>query len=239
MRSASWRISGESKLVELTYPRRSGSDETPESSRYWLTEIVFSKPADVHHEKRAGIESRIVSVAIPLGPNEHKDKLFAYLPVWEGTGLPFLINADFLLVSSREGIHPDEAWNEWLRDCIAETYVKAFLSLVNAPVLPVDTKIAAYASIPLESRRDKEFLEPIVQSIKDRLASQECVLVLPDYCLVAPSESRLCDKGFRDSFRRCRSLSFLSSRRNMVGASRNRTIPEATKGYWHQTTQAI
>ena len=143
-------VSGESKQVELTYFRRNGADdEVLESSLYWVTEVEFPKPADVQHEKRAGIESRTVSVAIPLGPNVHEGKLFAYLPVWEDTGLPFLINADFLLVSSREGVREDEAWNKWLRDCIAETYVKAFLSLLNSPVLPMETKISAYASIPL------------------------------------------------------------------------------------------
>ena len=83
----------------------------------------------------------------------HKGKLFAYLPVWEDTGLPFLINADFLLSAPEKAVREDEAWNKWLRDCIAETYVKAFLSLLNAPDLPMDTKILAYASIPLETHR--------------------------------------------------------------------------------------
>lgn len=106
---------GESKLVELIYLRRIGNDEILRSSRYWLTEGEFPKPTDVHHEKRIGIESRSVSVAIPLDWDQRggpKGKLFAYLPVWEETGLPFLINADFLLVSSREGIRENEAWNK-------------------------------------------------------------------------------------------------------------------------------
>jgi hypothetical protein len=189
-------VMGAAKLVELTYQMRRGTDEeTLESFGYWLTEVDFPKPEAIQSEKRAGIESRRVSVAIPLGPNVHKGKLFAYLPVWEGTGLPFLINADFLLPSSREGILEDEAWNKWLRDCIAETYVKAFLSLLNTSDLPVNTKISAYASIPLETHRP--FLTPIVESIQKYLENQECVLVLPDRSLSRSSGARLCLQNFR------------------------------------------
>lgn len=188
---------GESRLVELTYPSQSGADEVLESTHYWVTEVEFQKPAGIDPEKRVGIESRTVSVAIPLDskPNPGNGKLFAYLPVWEDTGLPFLINADFLLVSSREGLREDEAWNKWLRDCITETYVKAFLSLVNAPDLPVEFKFAAYASLPLETHRP--FLAPVIEPIQKCLENQDCVLVLPDGSLQKPSRARLCYENFR------------------------------------------
>ena len=176
----------------------------------------------MQHEKRAGIESRTVSVAIPLGPNVHEGKLFAYLPVWEGTGLPFLINADFLLVSSREGVREDEAWNKWLRDCIAETYVKAFLSLLNAPVLPIDTKILAYGSIPLETHRS--FLAPVIEPVRESLESQDCVLVLPDRSLAKPSRARLCYGNFRVGLGFIGLLSPLSSRRCLACKSGNRKV---------------
>jgi hypothetical protein len=189
-------VTGESKLVELTsHQRREGNEQSIETSLYWLTEIEFPKPEDVQHKERAGIESRTVSVAIPLGRDSQRGKLFAYLPVWEETGLPFLVNADFLLVSSREGIQEDEPWNKWLRDCIVETYVSAFLALLNSPMLAVETKISAYGSIPLRS--SEQFLRPIIQPIQDRLTSQECVLILPDLSLIEPLRARLCDKHFR------------------------------------------
>lgn len=189
---------GASKLVKLSHKQRvSDSDKwTSFTYSFWLTEVEFIKPLDITHEKRRGIESRVVSVAIPLGEEANKGKLFAYLPVWENTGLPFLINADFLLVSSREGVREDEEWNKWLRNCIVETYTKALLALLNAPDIHIESKILAYASIPLESRRD--FLMPIIEQIQGCLADLDCVLVRPDKALVKPSQARLCGKGFRE-----------------------------------------
>ena len=188
---------GESKLVELTYLRRIGDEEILKSSCYWLTESEFPKPADVRHEKRTGIESRSVSVAIPLeresdGP---KGKLFAYLPVWEKTGLPFLINADFVLVSSRESIHEDEPWNKWLRTCAEETYFRSFLALLNCHGVDLEKRSLAYGSIPLVSHQP--FLSPLIHNIQGRLAGRECVMALPDNTLVAPSNARLSNQSLR------------------------------------------
>lgn len=188
--------SGRSMLVELTYLKKNGgAEEICESTQYWLTEVEFSKPTDIQHEKRTGIESRTVSVAIPLQPTTQKGKLFAYLPVWEETRFPFLINADFLLVSSREGVKEDEPWNKWLRDCIVETYVTSFLDLLHAPNLSIETKISAYRSIPMESHHS--FLTPIIQPIQKRLSEIDCVLVLPNQSLVAPARARICYQNFR------------------------------------------
>jgi len=193
-------IGAASKLVELSY-MQSGGDSTEEvvaTARYWLTEHEFKKPAEIQHEKRLGIETRTVSVAIPLDQGIHEGKLFAYLPVWEQTGLPFLINADFLLVSSREGIREDEDWNIWLRDCVAETYTAAFLSLLADHNLPQETRMSAYASIPLDSHH--QFLEPIVDAIKERMAGIDCVLALPGKEFVKPEQARLCHKNIRSFF---------------------------------------
>lgn len=187
---------GESRLVQLTYLKSSASSqERFESLEYWLTKVEYTKPDHIQSEKRSGIGSRPVSVAVPVGATKRSDKLFAYLPVWEDTGLPFIINADFLLVSSREGLHEDEPWNKWLRDCVIETYVQAFMALLTRLDFSFEERVSAYGAIPLSS--SKPFLRPIICAIQDRLADQECVLVLPEGALVAPSEARFCDKDFR------------------------------------------
>ncbi|MYG08893.1 hypothetical protein F4167_20215 [Candidatus Poribacteria bacterium] len=91
----------------------------------------FNKPADIHHEKREGIEDREVSVAFPLNEGSAAGgKIFAYLPIRSDTGFPFLINADFILPSSREDIQ-DVPWNYWLMECVADLIACELLPLLK------------------------------------------------------------------------------------------------------------
>ena len=46
--------------------------------------------------------------------------------------IPFLLNADFVLSSSRESIQLHRGWNLWLRDCLATAFVRAFLALAGS-----------------------------------------------------------------------------------------------------------
>ena len=91
----------------------------------------FDKPEDIYHEKRDGIENRDVSIAFPLDENSTAiGKIFAYLPVRSDTGFPFLINADFILPSSREDIQ-DVSWNRWLMRCVADVVASELLPLLK------------------------------------------------------------------------------------------------------------
>ena len=95
---------------------------------YLICTKVFSKPADIHHEKRKRIEMREISIAFPLDEDSASaGKIFAYLPVRSDTGFPFLINADFILPSSREDILKEEPWNHWLMDCVANLVASMLL----------------------------------------------------------------------------------------------------------------
>lgn len=152
----------------------------------------FHKPENILSEKRNGIDEREVSVALPLD-NETRSagKVFAYLPVHEDTGLPFLLNADFLLSSSREAIHEDEPWNQWLRDCIPEVFVEAFERCLDID----EYHERAYGFIPLESHAT--FFEPVVSSIQNALSDREIVLTEPDGKKCKPSGAWTAGKNFR------------------------------------------
>ena len=106
---------------------------------------IFEKPVDIHHEKREGIKTREVSIAFPLGENSTGvGKIFAYLPVRSDTGFPFLINADFILPSSREDIQEVD-WNHWLMDCVATMVASKLLPLLkekNLLTVPFLEKLA-------------------------------------------------------------------------------------------------
>lgn len=182
-------------LIELTYLKEEDHREDVISSIYWMATEPFEKPKKINHEKRKGITSRDVSVAILLGNEVHPEELFAYLPVWENTGLPFLVNADFILVVSREDIHIGEDWNNWLRDNIAEVYKKAFLTCLQSNDLSNKQKSSIYASIPLETH--KKFLEPVIEQIQALLKNSSCIQTSPDYETVIPGKARLATKKFR------------------------------------------
>lgn len=102
------------------------------SAVYWLHHHETPRPPDLNEEKRFGIDVRTVSVAFPLETaKEPEYSVFAYLPTEIRSGFPFLINADFLLTSSREAILEDRPWNQWLRDEIAPCFVDGFTRLVR------------------------------------------------------------------------------------------------------------
>ena len=180
-------------LIRLTYLKKEGKKEIITEHLFWVMSKEFVKPDHINHEKRRDIKAREVSVAIPLEKNQ-RGKLFAYLPVWENIGMPFLVNADFLLVSSREGVKEDEPWNIWLRDCIPDVYVKALTSCLSSTDLPFEKRIAVYASLPRET--NQKFLEPIIPEIQNTLKNTPCVYTAHQDWLAVPRTTRLAPNIF-------------------------------------------
>ena len=180
-------------LVKLTYFKKDAEKESITEQLFWVCSKEFDKPENVNHEKRANINTRDVSIAIPL-EKKQQGKLFAYLPVWENTGLPFLINADFLLASSREAVKEDEPWNNWLRGCISEVYVEALTSCLASEELTFIQKISSYASLP--QRTNHRFLQPVVPAIQVKLKSSACIYTAQCDELAVPSTTRIAPREF-------------------------------------------
>src|SRR5262249_1397122 len=118
-------------------------------------------------------------------------------PVLTDSGLPFLVNADFLLTSSREGIKEDEPWNHWLRDCIAPCFVAAFRELL----LHREFRHQAYRFLPLRSDRTRcEFFQGVTAAIYAALKGK--AVILREHCegLVTPEEANMADEPVRALF---------------------------------------
>ncbi|MBL7064346.1 MAG: DUF3883 domain-containing protein [Anaerolineae bacterium] len=161
---------------------------------FWLVEQEIPMPPDLHEEKREGITTRKVSVALPLTTEVSSEgQVFAFLPTKEKSGFPFIINADFILLTSREGIKYDCPWNLWLRDCMAPAFIQAFTSLLDKPKY----RARAYAFIPLASDNQEEFFQPTVEAIHNELSSRAVIWTLDGETLVKPSEARLASDEFR------------------------------------------
>lgn len=110
------------------------------SDNFLVCTKCFNRPTDIYHEKRGGIKNRDVSVAFPLNENSAAaGKIFAYLPIRSDTGFPFLINADFILPSSREDIQ-DVPWNYWLMECVANLVAYELLPLLKERKILLDVR---------------------------------------------------------------------------------------------------
>ncbi|GBG82389.1 hypothetical protein CBR_g34765 [Chara braunii] len=106
---------------------------TKDSVRYWLYQAVFDVPSQIVEEKRVGITKWTIFVAFPFcksgNTGEDAHDVFAFLPTEVRSGWPFLINADFLLIASREAILFDRPWNVGLLQCMPIAFVEGYLDL--------------------------------------------------------------------------------------------------------------
>ena len=135
----------------------------------------FRKPTNIHHEEREGVRSRHVTIGFPLDKNSTgSGKIFAYLPVRSGSGFPFLINADFILTSSRENIQ-DVPWNRsWLVYCVADLVAKKLLPLLKQRKLLSVDFLEALASKLNELDEDKKNLfYPVFTKLRETFLDQE------------------------------------------------------------------
>ncbi|KUL01410.1 MAG: Uncharacterized protein XE11_2137 [Methanomicrobiales archaeon 53_19] len=181
-----------SPLVRVLVDRNDHGDVLSYAHEFILHTRSFDKPSNINPESRTDIDSREVSIAFPLNSESPgAGKVFAYLPVREDTGLPFIINADFLLPSSREDIREGEPWNQWLRECIPDVFIEAFEKCLDL----TEYRETVYRFIPLEAHA--KFFERVVDTIQERLNVRDVVLTEPDGKKCKPSEAWTAGKNFR------------------------------------------
>jgi hypothetical protein len=151
---------------------------------------VFKKsvavPNELDEEKRGGVVSREITLAFPLQNKNFNPILYAYLPTEMTTGLPFLINADFLLSTSRESLLLDKRWNNWMRDEVAE-----FASETLTLMLTQSKDIYHLSYIPVLSKCKSEFLKPLFVKCIENL-KKEPILPTIDETMSAPNDCVVC-----------------------------------------------
>jgi hypothetical protein len=162
-------------LVQILVERERQGEAFSAFDEFLLSAQSFDKPEEITQEKREGIQDREVSIAFPVNENnEAMGKLFAYLPVRSDTGLPFLINADFILPSSREDIQ-DVPWNRWLMKCVSDLVAKALRLLKERSLLTVDF-LEMFAGRLNQIAEDKDSIfYPIVVAVCDALMVEDLI----------------------------------------------------------------
>ncbi|KAF6840140.1 heterokaryon incompatibility [Colletotrichum musicola] len=122
---------GETRTVKTW--KDPGQVET--TTKYIISrDIVENMPEE---DKRKAVTVSEVALGFPLGCDNKADArpqyAFSFIPFQKaGFHVGFLIQADFILVASRESLNLDNRWNQKLRRAIPETFEKAVHRFINA-----------------------------------------------------------------------------------------------------------
>ncbi|KAI5062287.1 hypothetical protein GOP47_0022826 [Adiantum capillus-veneris] len=195
-------------MVRLASPAREATFHV------WQQEF----PAEVDHEvdDRRYIHAWTITLAFPLerrADDSSEPNLYAFLPMKVATGLPFIINADFLLVSSRDAIRFDSRWNRGILRCIPQAFISAFMFFLRSSELSSATTSLqdVYHYIPLAHLNVWE-LTLVRETILQRIRVQSSILCEKNvgqqfparansdphsWFLCQPSQARTIDPKFR------------------------------------------
>eukprot|EP00741_Cyanophora_paradoxa_P001841 tig00000507_g1784.t1 len=142
--------------------------------RVFIYDEMRDVPAHISEPKREGVTRRPFRIAIPLVADPDVPLagcVFAYLPTDVPSGMPFAINADWLLSASRETIHEPRgnAWNAWLISELPGVFVRGFMQLLQDE----RHRFGAYASVPLQST---SMFAGVREHILRELKGAQCVI---------------------------------------------------------------
>ncbi|KAG7954179.1 hypothetical protein I3843_11G002800 [Carya illinoinensis] len=146
---------------------------------YYMWKQKFPVRQENRVERRMGVEELVITLAFPFGARLHRGMtspgIYAFLPTEMVTNFPFIIQADFLLASSRETILLDSKWNQGILDCVPSAFFNAFVSLVRTSVsAPVSSLVPMFRFIPIDHSSYQE-LNTVRQSIKAKLVEENIV----------------------------------------------------------------
>lgn len=126
-------IDAESYVLHLYAEENKIDQESECSYRMWRQKFPVALESRV--ERRMDVEEWVITLAFPHGQRLNRGRtspgIYAFLPTEMVTNFPFIIQADFVLASSRETILLDNKWNMGILDCVASAFVNAFVSLVK------------------------------------------------------------------------------------------------------------
>ncbi|KAL6890290.1 hypothetical protein ACP4OV_009053 [Aristida adscensionis] len=151
-----------------------------EECGYYMWRQRFRVKPENRVEKRAEIEELVITLAFPHGQRLSRGKqlspgVYAFLPTEMVTDFPFIIQADFLLASSREAILFDSPWNKGILECMPDAFMNAFVTLVkstaDAPKLSLPSMFHFLPSNPSHI----PLLEPVRSGIKEKVLAEDIV----------------------------------------------------------------
>lgn len=155
--------------VELN--TQSSSQNT--SVKYLLKSQTISVPTDAVNELRENVTKRDISIAFPIDFELKASPLYCYLPTESETGLPFLVNADFILSASRESIRQDLTWNSWMRGEVAN-----FAAKTISKILSQKGDMSRWAWVPVFSSNRVIYWNSVREMVEEALKESKCIPTL-------------------------------------------------------------
>lgn len=154
-------------------------DVTEKECSYYMWRQKFPVRQENQVERRLGVEELVITLAFPFGQRLNRGisspGVYAFLPTEMVTNFPFIIQADFVLASSRETILLDNKWNQGILDCVPSAFLNAFISLVTTSQdVPVSTLTPMFKFLPINSSSYPK-LNDVRELIKAKLLKKSIV----------------------------------------------------------------
>ncbi|XP_022685248.1 uncharacterized protein LOC101771703 [Setaria italica] len=179
-----------------------------EDCGYYMWRQNFPVKSENKVDKRADIDEWVITLAFPLGERLSRKKqlfpgVYAFLPTEMVTNFPFIIQADFLLASSREAILFDSPWNKGILECVPTAFMNAFVTLVKStPDAPAMSLPSMFNFLPvnpslisvLEPVRICQLMDYILSSHFDK-STYDSVLKFLEVKKVDPEWYAKCIEG--------------------------------------------
>ncbi|XP_027337858.1 uncharacterized protein LOC113851547 [Abrus precatorius] len=169
-------MNAESYTLHLSAEENGGSEK---ECSYYMWKQKFPVRSEYVVERRRDVEEWAVTLALPNQERLHRGRtspgVYAFLPTEMVTNFPFIIQADFVLASSRETILFDDKWNEGILDCIPSAFMDAFKTLViGSDQAPLSSLAPMFKFIPINSS-PYEKLNHVREKIKSKLLDEKII----------------------------------------------------------------
>ncbi|KAA8540647.1 hypothetical protein F0562_024433 [Nyssa sinensis] len=172
-------IDAESYLLHLSADKACGGSERECGYHMWRQRFPVRQENKV--DRRMEVEEWVITLAFPFGQRLRRETnspgpgVYAFLPTEMVTNFPFIIQADFLLASSRETILLDNKWNQGILNCVPSAFINAFISLVKSTEgAPVSSLPPMFGFLPVNSSSYPQ-LNAVRETIKATLVGENIV----------------------------------------------------------------
>ncbi|KAK2662285.1 hypothetical protein Ddye_000859 [Dipteronia dyeriana] len=157
---------------------------------YYMWKQMFPVNEENKVERRMEVDEWVITLAFPFGERLKRGAtspgIYAFLPTEMVTNFPFVMQADFLLSSSRETILFDDKWNKGILDHVPYAFVNALTTLVKlTDDAPLSSLPPMFSFLPVTSSPFPE-LNAVREKIKAKLVEENII----------PSQSYLKQKFF-------------------------------------------